>query len=80
MTTDRHIVELLEMLRGQNKDQSILIGTLISINPFKIRMYDLTVTQHIYANDETNYKAGDTVVIFRNGISFYILERVVKKA
>ena len=78
MTTDRHIVELLQALKGHDSDSTLMIAEVKSISPFSIVTCDVTISDNIYMNDQTEFKSGDTVVILQNGISFYILERVVK--
>lgn len=80
MSTDRHIVEFLEALKRHRNNQSILVATVKNVSPFSLSMYDVTITDHIYINDDTKFKTGDTVVVFQSGISFYVIERVVKVA
>ena len=48
--TDRKIAELVEALRGKNSSQTLLIGKVAGTNPFALKLYDLTVTKHIYVN------------------------------
>ena len=114
--TDRKIAELVEALRGKNSSQTLLIGKVAGTNPFALKLYDLTVTKHIYVNQSfvktsnaeiegsiiwdssqdyvpssmLNFtkkmfrddllSVGDTVIVLQDGISFYILERVLKVA
>ena len=41
--TDRKMVELVETIRGKSSGQSLLVAKVASINPFTLKMYDLTV-------------------------------------
>lgn len=49
--TDRKMVELVETIRGKSSGQSLLVAKVASINPFTLKMYDLTVSKHIYVNE-----------------------------
>lgn len=50
--TDRKIVEMIEKLRGNNENrQNLLVAKVARLNPFALKLYDLTVTKHIYVND-----------------------------
>lgn len=80
MATDRNIVEMINLIRGKQSDNQILIATVNSTSPLSLKLYDLVVSKNIYSDHELKLNKGDTVVIYRDGISFYILERVVKKS
>ena len=49
--TDRKMVELIEAIRGKSSGQSLLVAKVASTNPFTLKMYDLTVSKHIYVNE-----------------------------
>lgn len=49
--TDRKLVELVESIRGKSNGQNLLIAKVASTSPFTLKMYDLTVSKHIYVND-----------------------------
>lgn len=50
MKTDRKIVELIEALKGKDSGQNMLIAKVVGIDPIALKLYDLTVTKHIYVN------------------------------
>lgn len=49
--TDRKLVELVEAIRGKSSGQNLLVAKVASTSPFTLRMYDLTVSKHIYVNE-----------------------------
>lgn len=49
--TDRKLVELVETIRGKGSGQNLLVAKVASTSPFTLKMYDLTVSKHIYVND-----------------------------
>lgn len=114
--TDRKIVKMIEAIRGKGNGQSIYVAEVKSLNPFSIKLYDQTITKHIYVNrsflkttsseidnnidwnenhdyvpysllsftrkmfKEDLLSVGDKVIVLLDGVSFYVLERVVKVA
>lgn len=70
--------EFASLLKKENKDQDIILATVVSVSPFVLHMYDLDVKKHIYINPDESFKYGDQVIAVRDNISFYILGKVVK--
>lgn len=87
MATDTKIVEMLEALKKllSIKDNYI-IAEVCSVNPLKIKINDLVIEQHIYADPiyiqsslpDMKFSVGDNVIVFQDDVSFYIIERVKK--
>lgn len=49
--TDRKLVDLVEEIRGKSSGQKLLVAKVASTSPFTLKMYDLTVSKHIYVNE-----------------------------
>lgn len=115
--TDRKIVNLVNALKSKcQNSNNLYVAKVISTSPFKLKLYDQIITEHIYVNNsflktssnaidsnitwDMNHdyvpsslisfirkmfkadllSAGDTVIVFLDGVSFYVLERVTKVA
>ena len=73
-------VEMAAALRGDDSEDINGIWRFATVNtasPLTIKTHDQVISKYLYTNASLSLQAGDEVLVYETGVSFYIIAKVV---